>query len=192
MLASPLQRPIFDKCIGQRLTHYYRTMVAQHQYPLVAQMFNKAHPFFLAHRNPFEIMIRQLPHEVAGIEIHGLQPTFKAANGHGRGGMSVDDRMRVGQSPVKQTMLDKARLVHMPWIVDVNLVAINVDFNKARCGYLTEVHAIRINQKRTVFVRHLDRDMVKNQLIPTKHRKYPVTGSKLLPRSPFCFAIFAV
>jgi hypothetical protein len=100
--------------------------------------------------------------------------------------------MGIGQSAMEQAMLDEARLIDVPWVIGIDLVAINVDLDQARRSDFTEVHAIRVDQKRTVFVRHFHGDVVENQLVPTEHRKYPIAGSKLLTRGPFGFAIFAV
>jgi hypothetical protein len=80
----------------------------------------------------------------------------------------------------------------MPRIIGVNLIAINIDFNEARRGNFTEMHAIRVYQKRPIFVGHFDRDVVENKFVPAKHRKYPVTGRKLLPCGPFRLAILAI
>ena len=192
MLARALERPIFDKGVRQRLAHDNRAMVAQHQYPLVAEMLDQPRTLFLAHGDAFKVMIGQLSHEVACVEVHRLQAALKAAHGNGCGGVRVDDRMCVGQGTMEQAVLNKACFVYVPRVIDVDLVAINIDFDEARRGNFTEMHAIRVNQKRAVRIRHFDRNVVEHKLIPAEHRKYPITGRKLLPRGPLRLAIFAI
>src|SRR3546814_9901506 len=80
--------------------------------------------------------------------------------------MGVDDRMRIGQFAVEQAVLDKARLVDVPWIVGVDLVAVDVDLDKARRGDLAEMHAVRVDEVAAVLVGNLHRDMVEDHLVP--------------------------
>src|SRR3546814_16012767 len=70
--------------------------------------------FLLANGDALEIMIGDLAHEVAGIEVRRLQPALERADRHRRGRMGVDDRMRIGQFAVDQAVLYKASLVDVP------------------------------------------------------------------------------
>jgi hypothetical protein len=137
-------------------------------------------------------MVSQLAHEVAGVEIDWLQSALKAAHSDRGSCVCMDDGMGIGQSAMEQAMLNESGLIDMPWVVDIDLVAINVDLDQAGSGDLTKVHAIRIDQKSAFFVRHLHRNVVKHQFVPTEHRKNAIAGRKLLTRGPFGFAIFAV
>src|SRR3546814_10508676 len=89
-------------------------------------------------------------------------PALERADRHRRGRMGVDDRMRIGQFAVEQAVLDKARLVDVPWIVGVDLVAVDVDLDKARRGDLAEMHAVRVDEVAAVLVGNLHRDMVED------------------------------
>src|SRR3546814_17069934 len=92
--------------------------------------------FLLANGDALEIMIGDLAHEVAGIEVRRLQPALERADRHRRGRMGVDDRMRIGQFAVEQAVLDKARLVDVPWIVGVDLAAVRSEERRVgeECG----------------------------------------------------------
>ena len=100
--------------------------------------------------------------------------------------------MGIIKRAVEQAMLHKPRLVDMPWIVGVQLVAVFVDLNQAGCGDFAKMHAIWIDQKCAILAGHFQCDMVEDHLVPTHHRKNAVTRCQFLPRSPFSFAIFAI
>ena len=112
MFARTLERPIFDKSIRERLAHNDGSMVAQHQYPFVTEMLDQPRALFLAHRDAFKVMIGQLPHEVAGVEVNRLQAALKAAHSHSCRGMRVDNRVRIGQSAMEQCLTFYYHRVH--------------------------------------------------------------------------------
>src|SRR3546814_12114842 len=89
-------------------------VVFEHQNALVAEVLDEALAFLLAHRHALEIMVGELAGEVAGVEIDRLEPDLERADSHRRGGVRVDDRMRVGQDAVEQDVLAEARLVDVP------------------------------------------------------------------------------
>src|SRR3546814_11378383 len=93
---------------------------------------------------------------------------------------------------VEQAVLDKARLVDVPWIVGVDLVAVDVDLDKARRGDLAEMHAVRVDEVAAVLVGNLHRDMVEDHLVPAHHREDAIAGGEFLPRRPFGLAVLAV
>src|SRR3546814_16656917 len=83
-------------------------MILEHQDALVAEIFDEALALFLAHRHPLEIMVGELAGEVAGVEVHGLEPALERAERDRRGGGRVDGRGGGGQDAVEQDGLDKA------------------------------------------------------------------------------------
>src|SRR3546814_9749445 len=96
-----LERPIFDEGFGQRLAHHDGAVILEHQDALVAEVLDEALALFLAHRHPLEIMVGELAGEVAGVEVHGLEPALERADRDRRGGVRVDDRVGVGQDAVR-------------------------------------------------------------------------------------------
>jgi len=88
---------------------------------------------------------------------------------------------------VKQAVLGKARLVDGVGRA-IKRVAVNVDLDQGRGGHFAEMQAIGIDQKGIVLARHLQRDMVENQLVPAEKGENPVTGREPLACLPFVFA----
>src|SRR3546814_18426267 len=95
--ACALERPIFDEGFGQRLAHHDGAVILEHQDALVAEVLDEALALFLAHRHPLEIMVGELAGEVAGVEVHGLEPALERAARDRRGGGRVDDRVASGR-----------------------------------------------------------------------------------------------
>ena len=100
--------------------------------------------------------------------------------------------MSIGQFAVEQAVLNKASFVDVPRVVGINLVAVLVDFDEARCVDLAKIHSVGVDQECAIFAGNLNGDMVENQLIPAKHRKDPVASGEFKPRRPFGFAILIV
>src|SRR3546814_3345945 len=75
-------------------------------------MLEQPYAFLLAHRDALEIMIGDLAHIVAGIEIGRLQSALERADRHRCGRVGVDDRVRVGQFAVEQAVLDERSEEH--------------------------------------------------------------------------------
>src|SRR3546814_1753379 len=88
-LPISLERPIFDERFGQGAAHDDGTVVAEHQDALVAEMLEQPYAFLLAHRDALEIMIGDLAHIVAGIEIGRLQSALERADRHRCGRVGV-------------------------------------------------------------------------------------------------------
>ena len=162
-------------------------MVFQQHHALVAKMLDQALALFGTDSDAFEIVIGDLPGEVAGVEIGRAQPSFDRADRHPGGGVRVHDAMRIGQMPVEQRVLSEAGEIDRIGIV-VELVAVNVDLDEVGGGDFAEMQPERVDQEGPILVRHLQRDVVVDHLVPTKHREHAVAGGELLARLPFSLA----
>jgi len=97
---------------------------------LVAQTRQQRWSLFVAHRDPFEVVVGKLPHDAARVEIDRLQAAFQATHGDGGRCVRVDDAMRVSEFAVKQAVLYEPGTVDVPRIVGVELVTVNVDLDQ--------------------------------------------------------------
>ena len=190
-LAGALQRPLGDEHFRQAARQHHRSMVLEHQDTPFAQVLEQAHAFVFAHRDAFEIVVGEPPGEVAGVEVDRLEPAFKAAHRHPRGGVGVADRMGPRDVAVEQPVLDEPGLVDGVRIA-VELVAVEVDLDQVRGADFRIEQPERVDQERAFLTRDLDRDVVVNRFRPSEVIEDAVSGGELEAGLPFFFAAIVI
>src|SRR3546814_19154114 len=110
-LAGALERPIFDERFGQGAAHDDGTVVAEHQDALVAEMLEYPSAFLLAHRDALEIMIGDLAHIVAVIEIGRSPSALERADRTRCVCVGMDASVRVGPFAVATAFMAEDHIV---------------------------------------------------------------------------------
>ena len=161
-----------------RAPHCQRAVIAQQQMVFDAEILLNARSFIVIERNTFIVMIGKVASDEMRGLVQRLQAFHTACDRRAVGRVQVDDATGVFANFVNRRVNDEAGRIDLVRALG-ELIAVEIDFHKARCGDFVEHQSVRVDEKMMLRSGHARRDMRIDQIVPAIQCDQPVGGRKI-------------